>query len=89
MLSWIMVEGARGRVIPSMGLRFGGPEAGFVKTAKRKQAQVIENKQSREMPDSEQIMISMTYDMPCETFRFDPLFGIIDRKRNDPGRRPR
>jgi hypothetical protein len=31
---------------------------------------VLENKQSREINDSEIIMISMTYDQQCETLRF-------------------
>src|ERR1700751_2802492 len=40
------------------------------KTAKRNRAQVLENKQSREIADSQPVMISMAYDEPHETFRF-------------------
>jgi hypothetical protein len=57
------------RAFPT-GLPLAAPDAGFAKTAKRKQTQVIEKKQSREMTDSQRLMISMPYGAPCETFRF-------------------
>jgi hypothetical protein len=64
-----------------------------VKTAKRKRSQVIENKQSREITDSADVMISMTCDMPCETIRFAgrngrfvlAVFSLSTGNRNRPG----
>jgi hypothetical protein len=70
------------------------------KTAKRKRAQALENKQSSEIADSQPIMISVTYDETRETFRFAwrndrfvlPFFGSVlarsatARPVADPGR---